>query len=81
MSKVPVFQALQNGDGSEMTEQRLGCHTGLICQMPAKDACCCYIVAEWLLAKETASVIKLPFAVAHSASVKGGAQIVQVTSS
>lgn len=79
-AEVPTCQALRNKNGSGMTELRLGCHTGLICQMPAKDAYCCYIVTVWFLAKETASVIELPSAVAHSASVKGGAQIVQVTS-
>ena len=62
-----------------MTEPRHGHHIEPICQMPAKDAHCCPAVAAWLLARETASVIKLDFAVAHSASVKEAAQTVLVT--
>ena len=47
--------------------------------MPAKDAHCCSAVAAWLLARETASDIKLDFTVAHCASVKEAAQTVLVT--
>ena len=47
--------------------------------MPAKYAQWCSIAAAWLLARETASVIELDFAVAHCASVKEAAQAVLVT--
>ena len=47
--------------------------------MPAKYAQCCSTVAAWLLARERASVIKLDFAVAQSASMKEAAQTVPVT--
>ena len=47
--------------------------------MPAKDAHCYSTVAAWLLARETAGVIKLDFTVAHCAGVKEAAQRVLVT--
>ena len=54
-------------------------HIRPICKMPAKDAHCCSIVTAWQLARETASVIKLDFAVIYCASVKEPAQTVLVT--
>ena len=77
--KLPTFQTQVNGVGNGMTVPKHGYYIGPICQMPVKDAQCCPTVAAWLLARETTSVIKLDFAVAHCASVKEAAQTVLVT--